>query len=124
MSFIQKLGTTQTQKYNAKPLTEKSIKTVLDYLDSISIPKVKQQVLMTGLAGTKAFEHTWDISIYTGHVEDLRTKRKISFSEKKRLIKMIKSPDRENFEVVKTIVNNLMNESLTTIPTGKKLPLK
>jgi len=111
MSFIQKLGTTQTQKYNAELLTEESIKTVLDYLDSIAMSKVKQQVLMTGLAGTKAFEYTWDKSVYTRHVEDLRTKRKISFSEKERLIKMIKSPDRENFEVAKTIINNLMTNN-------------
>jgi hypothetical protein len=116
MNFTQILDTTQTQKYSVKKdVTVEDIEALTTFLDSIKPSGPREMVIHTGLAGGQIFNRWMVINTYEAHSTELLKKGKIGVEESNRLSKMLQSPDVENFEVAKTIIDNLMNEVRASI---------
>ena len=67
----------------------------------------REFVMHTGEGGWRMIQNSMQASVYLNLMKDLNFSRE----ERKRLGKMIKSPDRENFEIAKILIDNKMKEA-------------
>ena len=64
----------------------------------------RNMVLYTGVAGAEMFHMSVVEYTLSNRIKHLRTKKKITQKEKISLLEMIKSPDRDNLELAKMII--------------------
>jgi hypothetical protein len=88
-------------------LSLQDIKDFMTDLEKDSEKPARQLVAHTGEGGIRMLNHAIEVNVYLESMKHLNFSR----AERKRLGEMINSPDHENFEIAKIIINNKKKES-------------
>ena len=90
-----------------KPLTEFDIHSFMESLSKDPGGQNRQFVVQTGRGGMKMINDAMETTVYLNLMKDLNFSRE----ERKRLGEMIKSPDPENFQVAKILIDNKLKDA-------------
>lgn len=96
-----------TQAAKAGTLTGKDLHNFMSSLAHESGHAKHQWVMQTGTSGMRMIQNVMQTQVYL----DLMKKLNFSREERKRLGKMINSPDPENFEIAKILIDNKQKET-------------
>lgn len=88
---------------------ELSYQDMRDFMENLQVPdpNERQFVMHTGVGGMKMINHAMQASVYLEAMKHLNFSRE----ERKRLGAMINSPDPENFEIAKILIDNKRKEA-------------
>lgn len=89
----------------SKPLTKTDLTDLFKNL-GMQAPE-REFVVQTGVGGMKMLQDAMQTEVYLKLMKDLNFSRE----ERKRLGEMIKSPDPENFQIVKILIDNKLAET-------------
>ena len=96
-----------TQAVRAGTLTKTDLHEFMTSLSHNASHAKHDWVVHTGVGGMRMIQNVMQTQVYL----DLMKKLNFSREERKRLGKMIKSPDPENFEIAKIIIDNKLKEA-------------
>lgn len=91
----------------SKSLTETDIHDFIKELSKNQESSGRQFVVQTGVGGMKMLNDAMQTTVYLNLMKDLNFSRE----ERKRLGEMIKSPDPENFEIAKILIDKKLAET-------------
>ena len=89
----------------AMDLPEEAFKTFMKELAVAEKPR--ELIVQTGVGGMRMIQDAMQTQVYLGMMKKLNFSRE----ERKRLGKMIKSPDPENFVIAKILIDNKLKEA-------------
>lgn len=100
------------QKSGLKPTKELTQKDFRDFMVDLQVQaakdtKERQWYVHTGEGGMKMINDAMQTQVYIKLMKDLNFSRE----ERKRLGEMIKSPDPENFQIAKILIDNKLAET-------------
>ena len=95
----------KTQAVKTGALTEDVFKTFMKELEHDMKPR--ELIVQTGVGGMRMIQDAMQTQVYF----DIMKKLNFSREERKRLGKMIKSPDPENFVIAKILIDNKLKEA-------------
>lgn len=105
MSIWEDIKKTSMVK-QGKPLTEFDIHSFIESLSKDQGSQDRQFVVQTGIGGMKMIQDSMQTTVYLKLMKDLNFSRE----ERKRLGEMINSPDPENFQVAKILIDNKLKD--------------
>jgi hypothetical protein len=96
-----------TQAVKAGTLSEIDLREFMTSLEHNASHAQHQWVVQTGVGGMRMMHNAMQTTVY------LKLMKQLNFSreERKRLGKMINSPDHENFEIAKILIDNKKKEA-------------
>lgn len=107
------------QKGALRPTRELSRQDFRDFLMDLEVKSEKPErefVMVTGTSGMKMINDAMQTQVYLNLMKNLNFSRE----ERKRLGEMIKSPDPENFQIAKILIDNKLAEAKEYHGNSKK----
>ena len=92
---------------NPSKLDLKDFENLLKSCGEVDQNKHREFIVQTGASGMKMIQDSMQIQVYLNLMKDLNFSRE----ERKRLGAMINSPDPENFQIAKILIDNKMAEA-------------